>query len=135
MKRIGVLVLAFVLLGVGARSGEGSTEESAMGRFAIVAYTPKAGKAEQLLTAVRKHLKVLREAHLVTEKPASVMRAADGTIIEVFEWRSTKAVQEAHGNPAVQALWGEFGAACDYTPLSKLPETQQMFAEFDAVQL
>ena len=106
-----------------------------MGRFVIVAYTPKPGKDQQLLAAVRKHLEVLQTQHLVTEKPAYVMRAGDGTIVEVFEWRSAKAVQEAHGNPAVQALWAEFGAACDYTPLSKLPEAQQMFAEFDAVQL
>ncbi len=105
-----------------------------MGRFAIVAYTPKPGKNDQLLAAVRKHLDVLRAEHLVTEKTGYVMRATDGTIIEVFEWRSADAVQQAHGNPAVQALWAEFGAACDYTPLSKLAESQQMFAEFDAVR-
>lgn len=92
-----------------------------MGRFVIVAYAPKAGKEEQLLAAVRKHLEVLR--------------AADGTLVEVFEWRSAEAINAAHANPAVQALWADFGAACDYVPLSKLAETHQMFAEFDAVQL
>ena len=71
----------------------------------------------------------------MTDRPASVMRAADGTILEVFEWRSAEAIQQAHGNPAVQALWAEFGAACDYTPLANLAEAQQMFAEFEAVQL
>ena len=113
----------------------GKIRESAMGRFAIVAYTPKAGKEQQLLAAVRKHFHVLQTEQFVTDKPAYVMRAGDGTIVEVFEWRSAEAVQKAHGNPAVQALWGEFGAACDYTPLAKLAETHQMFAEFDAVQL
>ena len=106
-----------------------------MGRFAIVAYTPKAGKELALLAAVRKHLHVLKTQELVTDKPAYVMRAGDGTIIEVFEWRSAEAVNQAHSNPAVQTLWGEFGAVCDYTPLTKLAETHQMFAEFDAVEL
>jgi quinol monooxygenase YgiN len=106
-----------------------------MGRFVIVAYTPKAGKDQQLLAAVKKHLQVLRNEHFVTDKPAYVMRAADGSIVEVFEWRSAEAIQQAHSNPAIQALWAEFGAACDYTPLSKLAETHQMFAEFDAVPL
>lgn len=106
-----------------------------MGRFVIVAYTPKVGKEQQLLAAVRKHLDVLRAEQLVTDKPAYVMRAGDGTIVEVFEWRSAEAIHQAHGSPAVQALWGEFGAVCDFTPLTKLAETQQMFAEFDAVQL
>jgi hypothetical protein len=106
-----------------------------MGRFVIVGYTPKVGKEQQLLAAVRKHLQVLQTERLVTDKPAYVMRAGDGTIVEVFEWRSAEAIHQAHSNPAVQALWGEFGAACDYTPLSKLKETHQMFAEFDAVEL
>jgi hypothetical protein len=106
-----------------------------MGRFVIVAYAPKAGKEEQLLAAVRKHLQVLQAEQLVTDRPAYVMRAADGTIVEIFEWRSAEAINQAHGNPAVQALWAELGAACDYVPLSKLAEAQQMFAEFDAVPI
>lgn len=110
-------------------------KEAVMGRFAIVAYTPKSGKEHQLLVAVRKHVQVLRAEQLVTDKPAYVMRAGNGTIVEVFEWRSTEAIKQAHGNPAVNALWAEFGAACDFTPLTKLAETHQMFAEFDAIQL
>ena len=106
-----------------------------MGRFVIVAYTPKPGKEDDLLKAVQKHLKVLSEEQLVSDRPAHVMRAKDGTIVEVFEWRSAEAIAAAHSNKAVQALWGEFGAACDYTPLARLPEAQQMFAEFDAVSL
>jgi hypothetical protein len=106
-----------------------------MGRFVIVAYTPKPGKDLELLAAVRKHLKVLRDEQLATDRPAYVMRAADGTIIEVFEWRSAEAIAQAHSNPAVGALWAEFGAACEYTPLCKLAEAHQMFAEFDAVTL
>ena len=106
-----------------------------MGRFVIVAYTPKPGKDLQLLACVKKHLEVLSAESLVTDKPAHVMRAGDGTIVEVFEWRSAEAVGKAHANPAVQALWAEFNAACDYTPLAKLQEAQQMFAEFDAVAM
>lgn len=106
-----------------------------MGRFAIACYKPKEGRERQLLDAVRKHLEVLRTQELVTDKPAHVMRAADGTIVEVFEWRSAEAVRRAHGNPTVQALWAEFGEACDYVPLGTLEETKQMFTEFEAVQL
>ncbi len=106
-----------------------------MSRFVIVAYTPKAGKEQQLLTAVKKHLQVLRAEQLVTDKPAYVMRSEDGTIVEIFEWRSKDAVEQAHNSPAVQSLWEEFGAACDYTPLAKLAESQQMFAEFDSVPM
>ena len=50
-----------------------------MGRFVIVAYTPKPGRELSLLAAVKKH--------------------------------------------------------CDYTPRARLPEAQQMFAEFEAVPI
>jgi hypothetical protein len=104
-----------------------------MGRFVIVAYAPKPGREDALLAAVEKHLDVLAAEGLVTTRPASVMRAADGTVVEVFEWRSAKAIREAHENPAVQALWAEFEGACEYRPLSELPEARALFAEFDAV--
>lgn len=106
-----------------------------MSRFVIAAYTPKPGQEQPLIAAVKKHLRVLHAEGLVTDKPAYVMRAADGTIVEVFEWRSAEAIGQAHTNPSVQALWAEFGAACDYTPLAKLKESHEMFAEFDAVSL
>ena len=103
-----------------------------MGRFVIVAYKPKPGKHDALAAVVEKHLRVLSAENLVTDKAPYVMRAADGTVVEVFEWRSVDAISQAHNNPAVQALWGEFAAVCDYMPLANLAEAQQMFAEFDA---
>jgi quinol monooxygenase YgiN len=106
-----------------------------MGRFVIVAYKPKAGKEQGLAAAVEKHLRVLREEDLVTDKEAYVMRAADGTVLEVFEWRSAEAIAKAHTLPSIQALWGEFAQVCDYVPLASLGEAQQMFAEFEGVSL
>jgi len=106
-----------------------------MGRFVIVAYKPKPGKEHALLEAVAKHLRVLAAEGLVTSRPAYVMRAQDGTLLEVFEWSSAEAIKRAHTSPAVGALWAEFGAACEYVPLSSLAEAQQMFAEFEPVPL
>ena len=104
-----------------------------MGRCVIVAYKPKPGKDAELRKAVEKHLAVLRAEQLATDRQPFVMRAAEGTILEVFEWRSAEAVQAAHTNPAVLALWGEFSEACDYVPLTSLAEAHQMFAEFDSL--
>ena len=104
-----------------------------MGRFVIVAYRPKPGCAPALLAVVAKHLQVLSAEGLVTTRPAHVMRGGDGTIVEVFEWASQDAIGRAHSSAAVGALWAEFGAVCDYVPLSSLPEAQKMFAEFESV--
>jgi len=58
---------------------------------------------------------------------------ADGTAVEVFEWLSTAAIERAHRSPAVQALWAEFGAACDYVPIASAAEARRIFSEFEAL--
>ncbi len=106
-----------------------------MGRFVIAAYKPKPGMEPQLDAVVAKHLSVLAAEELVTDRPAYVMRAVDGTVVEVFEWRSAEAIELAHNSAAVGQLWAEFAAVCDYVPLVSLNEAQQPFAEFEPVQL
>ncbi len=102
-----------------------------MGRFVIAAFKPKPGKARALQQVVEKHWRVLDAEGLVSDRPRQVMQAADGTIVEVFEWRSTEAINAAHDNPAVRALWVEFDAACEYVPLASLAEAQHPFSEFE----
>ena len=64
-----------------------------------------------------------------------VMRAKDGTLVEMFEWASPAAIEEAHANPRVQAMWARFAACCDYVPLNSLAEAGDMFAEFEPVHI
>jgi hypothetical protein len=104
-----------------------------MGRFVIAVYRPRPGMERRLLAAVEKHAPVLRAEGLITGRPPYVMRAADGTLIEVFEWQSPAAIERAHANPAVQSLWAEFGEACDYVPIASVAESQRVFSEFEAV--
>jgi hypothetical protein len=104
-----------------------------MGRFVIAAFRPRAGQRDALHEVVSRHWRVLRDEGLVTDRPGYSMRAADGTIVEVFEWRSPQAIEEAHRNAAVQALWAEFERVCEYVPLAELGEARDLFAEFDAL--
>ena len=101
-----------------------------MGRLVIAAYHPKPGQADALRAAVHKHGPVLRAEGLVTDRPFTAFAAADGTLLELFEWASADAIGQAHHNPRVQALWAEFGAACEYRSLASLAEAAQLFAEF-----
>jgi hypothetical protein len=106
-----------------------------MGFFVIAAYRPKPGKAEQLLQVVRDHLPILRGQKLVTDRPAYAMRATDGTIVEVFEWKSKEAVDQAHTNPEVLKLWKRFDECCTYGRLADLPEINEMFPHFEPIEL
>jgi len=76
-----------------------------MSRGVIVIYRPKNGKDAALLQLVKDHMSILRTQNLVTDRAPIIMKAADGSIIEVFEWKSAGAIKEAHQNKVVQELW------------------------------
>ncbi len=121
-----------------ASSRDGAAKEKEIGNvghFVIVCYRPKAGKEAALLELIREHVPILRTQGLVTDRPAYVMRAKDGAFVEVFEWKSVKATDEAHANHAVQTLWKRFSEVCDYDAVGNLPEAKQLFSGFEAIDL
>lgn len=105
-----------------------------MGDMVIVGYRPKPGQEAALLALTREHVPVLRRLGLASDRPALAMRAKDGTIVEVFEWKDG-AIAKAHEHPEVQAMWGRYAAACDYIPLAELAEAKDLFAAFEPIEL
>jgi quinol monooxygenase YgiN len=103
------------------------------GVIVIVAYRPKPGKEKDLLDLVRKRVPTLRKEGLVTDRTPTIMRATDGTIIEVSEWKSQGAIDAAHKNPNVWAMWEKFFAVCEFVPLKNLREAEEMFAGFEPI--
>jgi quinol monooxygenase YgiN len=103
------------------------------GIIVIVAYRPKPGRETELLEIVRSRVPTLRKEGLVTDRVPVIMRAKDGTIIEVSEWKSDEAIEKAHQNPRVLAMWDKFGAVCDCIPLNLVPESATMFAGFEPI--
>ncbi len=97
----------------------------------IVAYRPKPGKEAELLDLVRNRVPTLTKEGLVTDRRPTIMRARDGTIIEVSEWKSQEAIDAAHKNENVWAMWNRFFEVCDAVPLNELPEADEMFANFE----
>lgn len=104
-----------------------------MGRFVIVAYRPKPGLAAELKLLIQQHQRLLRQEGLISAREAYCMQAVDGCVLEVFEWRSVEAIDRAHQLPAMQDMWQAFEKVCEFVPLARLPEAQQMFAEFDTI--
>ena len=103
------------------------------GVIVIVAYRPKPGKESETLDLVGSRVPTLRKEALVTERTPIIMRARDSTIIEVSEWKSQEAIDAAHKNPNVLAMWNRFFAVCDCVPLNQLSESAEMFAGFEPV--
>jgi len=99
----------------------------------IVAYRPKPGKEDDLLELVRSRVPTLRKEGLVSDRAPTIMRARDGTIVEVSEWKSREAIDAAHKNPNVLAMWEKFFDVCDCVPLNTLAEASEMFASFEPI--
>jgi quinol monooxygenase YgiN len=103
------------------------------GVIVIVAYRPKPGKESDLLELVRNRVPILRKEGLATDREPTIMRARDGTIIEVSEWKSQEAIDAAHKNANVWAMWDKFFVACECVPLKNLSEAEEMFAGFEPI--
>jgi quinol monooxygenase YgiN len=103
------------------------------GVIVLVAYRPKPGREKELLDLVRSRVPTLRKEGLATERAPTIMRARDSTIVEVSEWKSREAIDAAHKNPKVLAMWNKFFALCDCVPLKTLAEADEMFAGFEPI--
>lgn len=96
----------------------------------IACYRPKPGQEKALERLIEKHVPVLQREGLASNRKPVIMRAADGTVVEVFGWKSAEAIQKAHSHPVVLTMWEEFEAVCEYHTLSSLAEANQPFPEF-----
>lgn len=106
-----------------------------MGQFTIACYKPKPGKEADLAQIVQEHVPILRQEGLVTNRVAHAMKCKDGTIVEVFEWASVEAIAAAHKNPNVMTMWDRFNVACDIVKLVDVPESKEMFAGFEPIDV
>lgn len=106
-----------------------------MSVMVIACYRPGPGKDDALLALMKTHLPVLRAQGLVGEAPSLCGRAADGTIVEVFTWKSQAAIDAAHENPKVLAMWDKFAEVCDYTAIADVDGAKDLFTPLTPVEL
>lgn len=104
-----------------------------MGRITFAIYRPKPGKEKQLLQLVEDHLPILKTQNLITDRKPIVMQAKDKSVVEVFEWKSREAIDQAHSNPEVLKLWGRFSEVCDFGTPATIAEFSEMFSEFESI--
>jgi hypothetical protein len=104
-----------------------------MERIVIVGYKPFAGKSEQLKALSLNHWQKLNEIGLVSNRKPIIMESAEGSIIEVFGWKSKSAMQEAHANPKVLKMWKEYSEVCEYVPIKEIKESENLFSEFTPI--
>jgi len=104
-----------------------------MGIIVIACFKPKEGKKNELLSVIKDHMPILRNEGLITDRECVVMESSNGSILEIFEWKSQTAIDLAHENENVLTLWKRFENSCTYETISSLEEADKMFPGFKPV--
>ena len=100
---------------------------------AFALYKPHGGKDAELLRLIAEHLPTLRRLELVTDRAPMLLRSTNGTYLEIFEWRSSKAARVAHEHPEVAAIWESMGEVAEFPLLESLEESRIQFCHFTPV--
>ena len=108
--------------------------ERATGAIVLACYRPKPGRDEALSELIGRHVTLLREHGLATQRDVVLLRSReDGTFIEIFEWISDAHAERAHHVPEVAALWAEMTECAEFCSLGALAEASRRFPHFDSV--
>ena len=99
----------------------------------IAIYKPHENKEHELKELILKHMPILKTHNLITDRNPILAQSNNGNYIEIFEWKSNDAIEEAHKNPEVQTLWDEMEKVCDFTNLESLEEVKDFFPQFKPI--
>lgn len=105
----------------------------------IAIYKAKIENQPSMYRILKDKRKYFLEAGYVTDrKPLTLRSRKDNEIlIEIFEWASDKHVDDAHRDQKVREYWDMMGELCSEIGyrLSKIPEANESFAHFDALDI
>jgi quinol monooxygenase YgiN len=101
-----------------------------MGIIVIAHYRPNDGQKDAFIELIREHQVALREEGLITTRDFIEMETADGTLLELFEWKSEDASKSAHTNEKIQSIWARMGKIGAFPMAKDLAEYNSPFAHF-----
>ena len=83
----------------------------------ICTYRVQRPREKDFLRLLRAHWPALRRLGLVTTEPSVAYRGEEERghpfYVEIFTWKSARAVRGAHAHPEVAAIWEPMGTMCE----------------------
>lgn len=104
-----------------------------MSRIGFVLYRPRKGKEDELIRMIQTHFPFLREEGFITERKVVGMRAKDGSILVVFEWKTSEAIEKAATHSGVQNIWMQVSKISDFDKPGSIKEFHDVFPDFEAI--
>lgn len=103
--------------------------------MAFAMYKPIPGKEKELKAVVVKHIPALQGMGLITSRSPYLAQAADGTFIEVFEWKDDEAKRLAHSKEEIRAIWTDMEDLCTFPSMADLEEASKgPFPNFEMLE-
>jgi hypothetical protein len=106
-----------------------------MRRTFIVVYKPYKGREQELVPAIVASYRDLHQRGYVTAQPAKLMKAANGSIVMIFDWKDENMKNNAQADPVIQQHWMALSKLCEFDKPMNLIECQQPFSEFEAIEI
>lgn len=104
-----------------------------MGIVVMACFRPNKGKQDEVNELLAHNLALLRAKGLVTRRELVTLKAEDGTLVELFEWVSRRALARAEKDDEIQRLWQKFAGISQFVPIAALAEAQQAFSAFEVL--
>lgn len=104
---------------------------SAGTRLSLSAYRPRVDDRHRLEEHLRQEIAALRSRGHITERPVPICRTEAGEYLVVLEWSTTTAVDDAHADAAILAIWERKAELFEYVGVSELARASVPFAAYD----
>ncbi|MBP9925153.1 MAG: hypothetical protein KBF45_04125 [Cyclobacteriaceae bacterium] len=104
-----------------------------MGRIFLIIYNPHKGKEQELLSIVKSGYVLLIDGGYVTDRPPILMKAKNGNLLLIFEWKDSNSKEMAQADPAIQEQWKRVSKVSEFEKPDSLIEFSDVFPEFEAI--
>ena len=102
-------------------------------RLSLSAYRPRIDDRRSLEEHLRQEVEALRSRGHITHRPVPICRTEAGEYLVVLEWSTTTAVDDAHADAAILAIWERKAQLFEYVGVGELARASVPFAAYDIV--
>jgi hypothetical protein len=104
-----------------------------MRHIALILYSPRKDREQELVEMLQNNIPVMRKLGLVTDREQIIARTKDGSILQVFEWKSEDSQDQAMAHPVCQEMWLKVGNISEFQKPAVLAEFNEVFSMFETL--
>jgi len=101
--------------------------------LSLSAYRPRSSADDLVIEHFRGEVAVLRDRGYITSRAVPICRTPRGEYLAIIEWSTPTAVDEAHADDAVLAIWRAKEQLLVYLGPAELDRSEVPFVSYEVV--